>query len=75
LKNGRHVSVDLEMNWFKAAILPVSCCSCLVVCGDYISKIALTFSGFASIPLCETINSKNFPEETPKAHFARLSFI
>ena len=30
--------------------------------------MALTFSGFASIPLCETINPRNFPEETSKAH-------
>jgi hypothetical protein len=43
--------------------------------GDCMSKTARTFSGFASIPRHETIKPRNLPEDTPKAHFAGLSFI
>ena len=32
-------------------------------------------SGFASIPRLLTIKPKNFPAETPKAHFAGFNFI
>jgi hypothetical protein len=35
----------------------------------------LTFLGFASIPLYNNINPKNFPKETLKAHFVGLSLI
>ena len=40
-----------------------------------ISRIAFTFFGFSSILLCDTMKPRNFPEETPKAHLARFSFI
>jgi len=75
LKKGKHLSFDQEMNRFKAAILPVNCCSCFVVRGACISSTAQIFSGFASIPLLETMNPRNFPDETPKAHFAGFNFI
>ena len=38
-------------------------------------KMALTLSGFASIPLCDTMNPKNLPEETPKTNFVGFNFI
>jgi hypothetical protein len=74
LKKGRHLSVDREMNWFRAAILPVSCYNCLMVRGGCISRTTFTFLGLASIPFCETMNPKNFPKETPKAHLDGFSF-
>ena len=52
----------------RAATLPVRDCTSLIVFREDISRIALTFLGFASIPLCDTMKSRNFPEETPKAH-------
>jgi hypothetical protein len=75
LKKGRHLSVEREMNLFNSASRLVSCCSCFVVFGDYISRTARIFSGLASIPLLETIYPRNFPEDTPKAHFAGFNFI
>ena len=63
------------MNLFRAATLPVRDCTSLVVLGEDILRIALTFSGFASIPLYETINPRNFPEETLKAHFDGFNFM
>jgi hypothetical protein len=75
LKKGRNLSVDQERNQFRAAIFPVSCYNCLIVLGGYISKTAFTFSGFASIPLCDTMKPKNLPEETPKAHLDGFNFI
>ena len=39
------------------------------------SNMAWILSGFASIPLCETMNPINFPDETPNAHLLGFSFI
>jgi hypothetical protein len=75
LKKGRHLSVEREMNLFNAVSHPVSCCSCFVVFGDYILRTARIFLGLASIPLLETIYPRNFPEDTPKVHFAGFDFI
>jgi hypothetical protein len=50
------------MNRFSAATFPVSLWISLVVFGGYISKIALILSGFASMPLYETIKPRNLPE-------------
>ena len=38
-------------------------------------SIAWILSGFASIPLCETINPRNFPDDTPKAHLLGFNLI
>ena len=38
-------------------------------------KIAWILSGFASIPLCETIKPRNFPDVTLKAHLPGFNFI
>ena len=75
LKKGRHLFVALETNLLRAATLPVSDCTSLIVFGEDISRIALTFSGFASIPLHDTINPRNFPEETLKAHLDGFNFM
>ena len=69
------MSVALETNLLRAATLPVRDFTSLIVLGELISRIALTFSGFASIPLYETINPRNFPEETPKAHLEGFNFM
>jgi hypothetical protein len=67
LKKGRHLSMDREVNQFNAVTLHVSCCSYFVVFGACMSRTVLTFSGFTSIPLCDTMNPKNFPEK-PRKH-------
>ena len=69
------MSVALETNLLRAATLPVRDYTSLVVLGEHISRMALTFLGFASIPFCETINPRNFPEETPKAHLDGFNFM
>ena len=38
-------------------------------------SIAWILSGFASIPFCETMNPRNFLDETPKAYLLGFSFI
>ena len=46
-----------------------------MVLSEAILIMAYTFSEFASIPLWDTMNPKNFPEVTPKTHVAGFSFI
>ena len=67
-KKGLHLSTDLDMNRFKAAIIPVSFCTSLGFRGDCKLLMALFWSGFTSIPLWVTIYPKNFLEPTPKEH-------
>ena len=50
-------------------------CSSFTVFREDISRIALTFLGFASIPLWDTMNPRNFPKETPKAHMDGFNFM
>ena len=57
------------------ATLPVRDCTSLTVFGEDISRITLTFSGFASISFCDTMNPRNFPEEIPKAHLDGFNFM
>ena len=52
LKNGNHLSVALEINLLRATTRPVKDWTSLMLCRGFISRIALIFSGFASIPLC-----------------------
>jgi hypothetical protein len=40
LKKGKHLSIDLEMNLFVAAIFPINYCNWFVFFGDCISKTA-----------------------------------
>jgi hypothetical protein len=54
LRNGRLCSVDLEINLFSAASLPVSRWMSLVDCGGAMSMIAWVLFGLAWIPRCDT---------------------
>ena len=63
------------MNLLRAATLLVKDYTSLIVFGEDISRMAFTFSRFASIPLYDTIKPRNFLEETPKVHLPRFSFI
>ena len=67
-KKGLHLSADLDMNRFKATIIPVSFCTSLGFRGGCKLLMALIWSGFTSIPLWVTMYPKNFPEPTPKEH-------
>ena len=67
-KKGLHLSADLDMNRFKAAIIPVSFCTSLGFRGGCRLLMALIWSRFTSIPLWVTMYSKNFPEPIPKEH-------
>jgi len=63
------------MNLLSATILHVSFWTSLIVLGDVMSSMAHTFSRFASIPLWDTMNLKNFPVATLKAHLLGFNFI
>ena len=63
------------MKLLRAATFPMRDYTSLIVLGEEILRMALTFLGFASIPLYETINPRNFPEETLKAHFDGFNFM
>ena len=67
-KKGLHLSVDLDINRFKAAIIPVSFCTSLGFRGGCKLLMALIWSGFTLIPLWLTMYPKKFPEPTPKEH-------
>ena len=75
LKKGRHLSVTLEMNLLKVATFLIRDYTSLIVFGEDILRMALIFFGFYSIPLYDTMKLRNFPEETPKVHLVRFSFI
>jgi hypothetical protein len=42
--------------------------------GLAILRMASTFAGLASMPLCPTMKARSSPEGTPKTHFVGLSF-
>ena len=67
-KKGLHLSTDLDMNRFKAVIIPVSFCISLGFRGGCKLLIALIWSGFTSIPLWVTMYPKNYLEPTPNEH-------
>ena len=67
-QNGLHLFADLEMNRFKAVIIPVSFWTSLVFRGGFKSLIALIWSGLTSIPLCVTMQPRNLSDPTPKEH-------
>jgi hypothetical protein len=54
LRKGRLRSVDLEMNLFKAANLPISRWTSLVDYRGVMMMIACILIGLASIPWCDT---------------------
>ena len=74
-KGGKHVSVALKTNLFSAATRPIKDWTSLMFFRGSMSNIAWILPGFASIPLCETMNPKNFLEETLNAHLLGFSLI
>lgn len=70
----KHLSVSFKINRLRVTTLPASHYTSFIVRGDFMLKIASTFSGLTSISRCKTMNPKNFPGDTLKVHFAGLSF-
>lgn len=70
-----HLLVAFEMNQFNVVTLPATLCIAFMLFGDPMSKMAFTFFGLASIPLYKTINPRNFPIDTLKAHFSSFNLI
>ncbi|KAL4338833.1 hypothetical protein AHAS_Ahas12G0249700 [Arachis hypogaea] len=58
-----------------SALLLRSRVMCLTSVSAKRPRIALHLSGFASIPLCVSINPRNFPASTAKVHFVGFSLI
>ena len=54
----------LEMNLLRAVILLINFCTSFIIFGEVISNMPCTFSGLASISRCDTMNPRNFPNET-----------
>jgi hypothetical protein len=75
LKKGRDFSPLLAMKRPRAAMHPATRCISLRLHRGRISSMALTLSGFASIPRCDTRNPNSLPDGTPKAHLAGLSLM
>jgi hypothetical protein len=61
------------MNLFKAVILLVNCCNCLVFPRDCMSNTTCTFFGLASIPRRDTMKPRNFPKDS-KSTFGRVKY-
>ena len=70
-----HLSVAFEMNLLKATTLPMRDCISLIIFGEDISRMALTFLGFSSIHFFDTMKLRNFYKETPKAHLDEFNFM
>jgi hypothetical protein len=62
LKKGKAFSPLLAMKRPKAAMHPARRYISLRLRGRRISSMALTLSGFASIPRCDTRNPSNLPD-------------
>ena len=62
-----------EMNLLMKLILPSRDCNSILVVGGTASSIAFTLFYPTLIPLSWTMNPKNCPADTPKAHL--LGFI
>jgi hypothetical protein len=74
LKKGNPRSANHEMNLLRAASLPASLCASFLEVGGSMYRIALIFSGLASIPLTKTRHPSSFPLLTPNMHFSGFSF-
>jgi hypothetical protein len=72
LKNGKLRSAEHGMNLFRAAILPVSFCTSLIVSGSSMLQRAAILSGLALLPFVETRHPRTFPLCTPKTLFLEL---
>ena len=75
LKKGKYLFVAFETNLFKAVTRPVRGWTSLTFFGGSMYKMAWILLGFASIPLYETMNTRNFLDETLKAHLLGFSLI
>ncbi|KAM2951474.1 hypothetical protein COP2_000969 [Malus domestica] len=69
------MSVALEMNLVKTATLPVRLWMSFEVTGSVMSRIALIFSGLASMPRWLIMKPQNLPEPTSKAHLLGFNLI
>ena len=74
-KNGRNLSLDLDIKWLREAILPVKRLISLVFEGGCMSSMTFILYGFASIPQLLTMKPKNFSAETLKAHLVGFNFM
>lgn len=75
LNNGKHFSIDFDMNLLSAIILPVNLCTFRTHDGMSISNIAYAFCRLGSIPRLLTMYPRNFPLVIKKAHFVGFNFI
>ena len=67
-KKGWHLSLALDTNRLKAAILPVRRWTSFIPDGDGMSSTTIILFGFASIPRWLTMKPRNFPADTLKAY-------
>ena len=75
VKKGFKRSINREIKRPRAANRLLSCWIPFLELGIGDFKMALSYAGLASIPLWVTINPRNRPALTPKAHFKGFSFI
>ena len=74
-KKSRNSSVKRAIKRPSATSLPVRRYNSFLFLGGGVSMTALTWSGLTSMPLWLTINPKNLPALTPKAHLEGFSFM
>ncbi|MED6135142.1 hypothetical protein PIB30_043409 [Stylosanthes scabra] len=72
---GAAFMADVAKNLKRAASLPVRACTSFKDVGCFMEMMAWHFSGLASIPLLVSMNPRNFPASTAKAHFAEFRRI
>jgi hypothetical protein len=75
LKKGSLLMPSREMNLLKAAMHPINFYTSWRLSGGFILVLAVTFSGFGSIPRREIIYPSNFPDCKLNVHFSGFSFI
>ena len=74
-KKGFKQTVNREIKRPRAANRPASCWIPFLELGAGDCRMALSCAGLASIPIWVTINLRNRPALTSKAHFEGFSFM
>ena len=74
-KKNISLSVKQAIKCPSAATWPMRCYNSLLLLGEDVSMKTFIWFELTLIRLCVTMNPRNLPELTLKAHLARLSFM
>lgn len=74
-KKSLSLSVKRAIKCPSAAMWSMRCCNSFLLLGEDVSMTTFIWFELTLIHLCVTMNPRNLPALTPKAHLAGLSFM